>query len=328
MTPCAPTTWKKLLEKAGQLPQEAMLLSEATDESKRLRRTFDPAFPFEIHSFCFPDHKENLGTDWLNLHDYLELIIPSSGSGRFCMGDHEVQFEPGDLLIVETMKLHGVTETQGEHESIVIFFMPEFVFHPGSVLCDYEFLSPFFGRQGGESPILRRDDPSAAGVHQALIDLLDAYQKNFDASTCKLRLLGVLNELRLSLGATAFTEVQYNQRQRSVDTIVPVIDHLREHFSESQSLPELASMAGMSPTLFKSRFKAVTGSTFTQYRSHLRISAAAHLLLESDLSIGEVAHSVGFSDQSYFDRRFRERFRKTPREYRMNGAVRQPAEAV
>ena len=82
------------------------------------------------------------------------------------------------------------------------------------------------------------------------------------------------------------------------------------------SLEEAAGRAGMSRTLFKNCFKEVTGTTFTRYRIHLRLTKAAQLLKESELSVGEVAQSVGFSDQSYFDRRFRERFGCTPRDYR------------
>jgi AraC-like DNA-binding protein len=39
-------------------------------------------------------------------------------------------------------------------------------------------------------------------------------------------------------------------------------------------------------------------------------------LCNRNLSIAEVSNLVGFSDQSYFDKRFKERFGKPPREYR------------
>ncbi len=293
-----------------------MYLSKATDDRKRLVRSFDSNFPFEIHAYCFPDHKEDLGQHWINSHDYLELIIPTSGSGQFRMGGHTMKFEEGDLLVVENLKLHGVTESIGEHRSIVIFFMPELVFNPGSVACDYDFLSPFFGRRPNEEPMLSRESEGAVAVHRALIELIDAYLVDRDAATCKLRLLNVLNELRKCMGTSRLSKDHYKERQRRVDGLAPVLKHLREHFAEQMSLEEAAGRAGMSRTLFKNCFKEVTGTTFTRYRIHLRLTKAAQLLKESELSVGEVAQSVGFSDQSYFDRRFRERFGCTPRDYR------------
>lgn len=316
-----PESWQLLLNEAARLPLESMLLSQATDDRKRLRRTFDPAFPFEMHAYCFPDCTPNLEQRWLNSHDYLELIIPTSGSGRFCMGSHTMEFAPGDLLVVENMKLHGVIESVGEHQSLVVFFQPELVFHPGSAPCDYDFLSPFFGRQPTELPLLTRDAPTAAPIHRALIELLDAYLGPRDAATCKLRLLNLLNllnELRHCFGARNLSERHYKQRQRCVQGLLPVLNRLREHFAEPLCLDDAAAQAGMSRTLFKNCFKEVTGTTFTRYRIHLRLSKAAQLLSDGDLSIGDVAQTVGFSDQSYFDRRFRERFGRTPREYRLD----------
>jgi hypothetical protein len=45
----------------------------------------------------------------------------------------------------------------------------------------------------------------------------------------------------------------------------------------------------------------------------------ARLLRETDRSIAEIATAVGFADQSYFDRRFRRRFGRTPRQFREVG---------
>jgi AraC-like DNA-binding protein len=40
------------------------------------------------------------------------------------------------------------------------------------------------------------------------------------------------------------------------------------------------------------------------------------LLKGSSLTIAEVASEVGFTDQSYFDRRFKKAFQRTPRDFR------------
>jgi hypothetical protein len=43
------------------------------------------------------------------------------------------------------------------------------------------------------------------------------------------------------------------------------------------------------------------------------------LLRDHSLSIAEFSNRVGFTDQSYFDKRFKEYFGKSPRECRENG---------
>jgi two-component system response regulator YesN len=63
-------------------------------------------------------------------------------------------------------------------------------------------------------------------------------------------------------------------------------------------------------------FKQAAGETFVDYLTHLRIHKARLLLRDENLSIAEISNLVGFADQSYFDKRFKEHFGKSPREYR------------
>ena len=56
--------------------------------------------------------------------------------------------------------------------------------------------------------------------------------------------------------------------------------------------------------------------TFVDYLTHVRLSRALRLLRESSATIAEVALTTGFADQSYFDRRFKSAFGKTPNQVR------------
>jgi transcriptional regulator GlxA family with amidase domain len=46
------------------------------------------------------------------------------------------------------------------------------------------------------------------------------------------------------------------------------------------------------------------------------VSHARHLLLSSDLSMGEIARRTGFKDQSYFTKVFKSEVGSTPSGYR------------
>ena len=63
-------------------------------------------------------------------------------------------------------------------------------------------------------------------------------------------------------------------------------------------------------------FKQVAGMTLIDYLNHVRLANAARLLRETGKTIAEIAETAGFSDQSYFDKRFRRAFGKTPKEFR------------
>ncbi len=85
---------------------------------------------------------------------------------------------------------------------------------------------------------------------------------------------------------------------------------------EHLDLDALTSMLMMSQRNFNRRFKAATGTTPIQYLHEQRLTEAKDLLRNSNLSIGEIAYRVGFSDLSYFTRQFRKRSGVTPSQWR------------
>ena len=101
----------------------------------------------------------------------------------------------------------------------------------------------------------------------------------------------------------------------------PVLEFVEASHSEVITLKEAASLAKMSVPQFVRLFKRVAGMSFITYLTHVRLSRAARLLKESSLTIAQVACEVGFSDQSYFDRRFKEAFGQTPRDFRQVRAL-------
>jgi transcriptional regulator GlxA family with amidase domain len=95
-----------------------------------------------------------------------------------------------------------------------------------------------------------------------------------------------------------------------------VREYIEAHLDEKVSLQTLASVAGVSMFHFARAFKQSEGVTPHDYLIRCRVRRTMELLAGTDLSISEVAASVGFSDQSHCVRRFRERVGVCPRVYR------------
>lgn len=84
------------------------------------------------------------------------------------------------------------------------------------------------------------------------------------------------------------------------------------------SLTSLVDRFDLSPRYLQKLF-AATGSTFSQTLLARRLDKIAAALRRRDLQgrgITETAYLYGFNDFSYFNRSFRKRFGKSPREYR------------
>ena len=94
-----------------------------------------------------------------------------------------------------------------------------------------------------------------------------------------------------------------------------VIDYIQAHLAEDLSLETIATEIDMSRYYFCRLFKKSTGITPYQYLIKCRIERAKLLLLQEKLSIGDVALSVGFANQSNFTKHFKRLVGVTPKKF-------------
>lgn len=95
-----------------------------------------------------------------------------------------------------------------------------------------------------------------------------------------------------------------------------VVEYLIAHPEEPFDSKYLSDMAGMSPSSLRRHFKEHTGKTPGDFIKDLRLVTAARRLLTTDERISHIAYEVGFDDQNYFSRMFKEAFGVSPSQYR------------
>jgi AraC-like DNA-binding protein len=201
-----------------------------------------------------------------------------------------------------------------------VTFLPEFVYNLASPACDSLFLTPFYWQPAGVVPVLRSTDPAADSMHQALMRLTQCYYTSdrgphYQAG-CKAFLLEILYLLAAHFGWPERTHQEYLLQQERSRLLGKLHEFLLDNFAEKISVRSAASLVNMSESTFMKYFKRVTGETFVSYLTRLRLERAAELLEATNLPIADISYSVGFPDQSYFDRMFRRHFSRTPREVR------------
>jgi AraC-like DNA-binding protein len=82
------------------------------------------------------------------------------------------------------------------------------------------------------------------------------------------------------------------------------------------SVDSLASVAGLSRSIFAERFARRLGRTPMNYLAEWRLQLAARLLRETELSISEIFQKLGFASAASFDRAFKRAHRLSPSAYR------------
>jgi AraC-like DNA-binding protein len=133
---------------------------------------------------------------------------------------------------------------------------------------------------------------------------------------CKVYLLQALCHLTVHFGLTELPADTHNCHRQTSVRFGRLYEYLQENYAEPLTVSDAASMLGMSKFQFMKFFRKATGTTFVTYLTRLRLAHGHRLLHETDRSIAAIANDVGFSDQSYFDRRFRQYYEQSPRQVR------------
>ena len=317
------SSFANLCELAGEFRFEPHNISDQLDQTGHYDIQLSAEFPFVIKLFHYTSRQHTRGLTW---HERLELFLPLDGPARFLMGNQEVTLAAGDLLVVDNLKLHSVVDfAEFNTRAVVISFMPEFVYSLGSPSHDYAFLLPFYSKIEAQAHILRGTDDLAGSVYAALTELLRCYFRRekplYFQAGCKACFLQLLYYLACRFHESEVARAEFLRQQQKSQRLRKLLDHLSQHYAERMTVAAAARLANMSQAAFMKLFKQVAGMTFVAYVTRVRLTRALPLLRETDLTIAEVAGRVGFSEQSYFDRRFKKQFGVTPLGYRRGGGA-------
>ncbi len=110
-------------------------------------------------------------------------------------------------------------------------------------------------------------------------------------------------------------ETRHFRSRLSID-MMDAMYYIEQHASEDLKLRDVAASAGFSEGHFSRLFSSQIGTSFSQYLIHVRIRHAQELLLNTSLSISEIALNTGFSTADYFSTCFKRIAGITPLAYR------------
>ena len=98
--------------------------------------------------------------------------------------------------------------------------------------------------------------------------------------------------------------------------VARAVAYIHRHLSEKIELPVLAAQSGKGVRRLNDLFKAATGQSPLTYVNALRLTRAKQYLESGQYSVAEIAHMVGFADECYFNRLFRDKNGVSPGRYR------------
>jgi signal transduction histidine kinase/ligand-binding sensor domain-containing protein/CheY-like chemotaxis protein/AraC-like DNA-binding protein len=145
----------------------------------------------------------------------------------------------------------------------------------------------------------------------------------------------LLSRIRNVLAHTATVKRTYQRQIQATPAAVEVesaddvfIRNVLEQIEKNMGNPDF-SVSGLSTQFYTSRstfykrLLLLTGKTPIEFIRHIRLRRAAELLEKSQLTVAEIAYTVGFNNPKTFSQYFKEEFNQIPSAYRTDKRERQ-----
>ena len=100
------------------------------------------------------------------------------------------------------------------------------------------------------------------------------------------------------------------------DVTQQVIEIIQQQYQDDLKLKKVAAELHINAMYLGQVFKKDTGKSFSVYLNNYRINLAKELLLRSNEPINYIAYQVGYQNQGYFYKLFKQHLNYSPREYR------------
>lgn len=236
-----------------------------------------------------------------HLHNHIELAYMLEGRTKLLVDSKEYIVCAGDAFIIFPNQIHQYHKI--DHERYFLSIFP-------ADLCP-EFLNVFKNKLP-VSPVIEK-----VSENTKILPLVDNIvevnmQKGPFYNTCiKGCFLVLLSEL--------FEMMQFeDSKSPDSNAIKDILNYCSKNYTADIQLKMVSSALHISKYYVSHLFSQKLHMGFSEYIGTLRISEACRLLTSEDVSITEVAYTVGFNSTRSFNRVFLKYIGMTPRQYKKN----------
>ena len=241
----------------------------------------------------------------MHRHDnILEIILIHEGKGMYSIDGKTYATEKGDMLIIDSGTVHDEAALSQSDLSIGSCGVAQLAI-PG--LPANHLLQPH------QSPLLK-----TGTMFSQLSQLMKAmYAYTVDTSCVSAE---AANYLLQAFLVSVYQLLQQRQEGKETDEenelARQIKNYVDEHYMEPITLAELAAQFHVSSSYVTRVYKKIYGYAVMQYIMRRRIGEAQTLIIDTNLSLTEIALRVGYSSSSYFHDMFTKVTGISPRKYR------------
>ena len=250
-------------------------------------------------------------------HNYVEVIYMCAGTTKHIVNGNEVLLSQGVLLFLNQNAVQEIAPAGEDDIAVNFIILPEFFDRALSMLEEESMLRSFV------VDCLRGENRTAGFLHFKVADVLPVQnlienliwtimhkqpnKRSINQITMGLLFLQLTNRMDLA---------ETDEADETGRFLMEVYAYIEANYRDGE-LTKLAELLHYDLSFLSKEIKQRTGKTYTELVQEKRLSRAAYLLANTEMSVSEIGLAVGYENMSYFHRIFQKRFGSTPRNYRI-----------
>jgi len=276
----------------------------------------DISFPVDSWDDVFDSFiDETLNCHW---HPEFEFGVLMSGSLDYNVGGIHMKMNEGDAIFINSNTMHTAKQAQGSHGAVIKgvgFPASLFADRPNSTIYKKYFEPVIFSNMQG---FIVPQNCEHSG--EFVSNILKANTLNRSEFAYELKCMSIISKLwesTISYINSNDPELLKNKGNRKYEMRAKeILSYIHENFSESITVDRLSKHANISRTECFRSFKQFTNKKPVEYINEYRLYRAAKMLMESGLSITEIALRCGYNNSAYFGKQFKRAYGVSPGNYR------------
>ena len=251
-------------------------------------------------------------THW---HEEMEIIYITRGKGFVRLNDELVQIETGDIILIGKETIHYI---QSDKDDILYFkslvFNLNIIYSYLGDACQVELVDPLMNNKFEIKSVLKKENKHYSQFLRIYLNIIEVYCRKEKYFYIKIK--GLFFELFYEMFKADVIRNVDISKTRKTSKMKVILDYIDNHYYENMTINNLAQMMHYNEYYFMKIFKQYTGKTFISYINEIRIEKSKYLILNTDLSITEIATKVGFNNTSYYIKKFQHLQGITPHKFR------------
>lgn len=282
----------------------------------------------------FSSEKDNAGWN-MHLHPAVEILYFICGEHRITVDDMTFMAKPGDLILIRSNAAHALSKDPDVKTQHYALKLHSDLLFSSFMDVPHAYVMQFFGASTCENTYFpaERVPKEIREQYARMIGMLgdatgigqvEKLAKRDELLYATLRNEAIRLVLLMFRHLFALTKEEMSQPidQHSVRRMLDGVNYIEENYANPITPLDCAAHLCMSYSHFAKQFRAVTGRTFKQYLTYVRITRAETDLLTTNDSVTEVALRAGFNNVSHFIATYRSLRGKTPLETRRERGMR------